>query len=559
MGIGEYYATIYSINKRIINFMPDLIVKRTFIPVVVLLCIISAIARFVIDNSLPSLPAISSALNAQAGSVQLTLTLYIFGFGLSQLIYGPLSDRFGRKKLLVLGLIIFLIANSIGVFTHSLGVLLVARFLSGLGMGACGVLNRAITSDCYKGADFSKVWSYTTTTLVFVLIIAPIIGSCVQQIWGWRANLSISTILVGIALVLISWQLPETNHNKLTTITFQSVTGNYKKILMSRAFIIGTLCYTLAFSGLIAYFQISPFLLMDTLHLSPLFFGITSLVIASSYLVGGIIVRRLARLLGVRLLLIIGIFLLIASGLLMLSLCYEQQVSLFNVLMPTAIFVIGARIVIPNALAGAFIEFRHLGGSASGLMGGTQMLGTALISFIMTNFDHQSPLPLAFLFTSLGVISCMAFCYLYFYKNKYIYKHLIQILIGAIEFYRSQFLQILLHKCVLRQIYWLEKKYNRLFCVKKNSTTLLKAYQLCCQLFYKINKNKYINILLKNIDIFVNNKFGVSSKEGLIKLKNLAQSKYFLILMKLQSTYLYYYLYSAWYCASDICDRRRGL
>src|SRR6185312_6772005 len=224
-----------------INFMTSSNIKSTSI--ILILCLITTMGRFVMDNYLPSLPAISQAFHAPASHVQLTITLYIFGFGLSQLIYGPLSDRYGRKKILIGGLILFLIANTFCAFAHSLTLLLMARLLSGIGMGVCGVLNRAIASDCFHGAAFSKAWSYTTTTLVIVLILAPIIGSGVQEILGWQANFMIATIFVSLSLFLILFKLPETNPaNQLHSLSIKSVCHNYKNLLFSKSFILSTLC-----------------------------------------------------------------------------------------------------------------------------------------------------------------------------------------------------------------------------------------------------------------------------------------------------------------------------
>lgn len=398
------------------------------IPIIVILCLITAMGRFVIDNYLPSMPAISSALNASTHSVQLTLTLYILGFGFSQLIYGPLSDRYGRKKILVGGLVLFLIANTLCAFTNSLSILLAARLLSGLGMGVCGVLNRAIASDCFSGPEFSKVWSYTTTTLVLVLIIAPLTGAGIQQFFNWRANFAIATLFVGVALFFILSTLPETHHsNRLDSISLKKIFNNYKEILVTRSFLLGTLCYTLAFAGLIAYFQSSPFLLMKEFGLSPIQYGYSFLAIAGSYLAGGLIVSKLARLMGTKLLLLIGILLVVSSGIFMLSWNIMEKVTLMSILIPTTLYVLGARIIIPNAIAGAFTEFRHLGGSASGLIGAIQMLGTALISSVMVNFNYRSPLALAYLFILIGISSFAAFYFMYIYKNKYLYRHFVRL------------------------------------------------------------------------------------------------------------------------------------
>lgn len=525
--------------------------------IIIILCLITSMGRFVMDNYLPSLPAISTAFSASADYVQLTLTLYVLGFGLSQLIYGPLSDRLGRKKVLIGGLILFLMANTLCMFTHSLSVLLLARLLSGLGMGVCGVLNRAIASDCFHGAEFSKAWSYTTTTLVIVLIIAPLIGSGVQELFDWRANFTVSTLFVGIALLIIFLKLPETHHHKLTSMTFKKVITNYQVILTSRSFIVSTLCYTFAFAGLIAYFQISPFLLMNVFHLSPVQYGYTSLIIAASYLTGGLLVNRLAHILGIKLLLIIGIALIISSGTLMITWNIENQISLVSVLLPTALYVVGARIIIPNAMAGAFTGFRHLGGSTSGLIGGIQMLGTALISSIMVNFNYRSPLPLAFLFTLLGTGSLIAFCYMYFYKNKYLYKNFVHLWVGAIQLH-DQYIQRWGYKYFYDFDTWLLKKY------KMNTKQVLKTFyinflqlnkkllQFCC----KYKPAQYVNRYSQYITQWFTKKYGYRFKNGFIKLKLLIQKWGKVTLKRIQATKLYQYCHSAIKFAVYINNKR---
>jgi Bcr/CflA subfamily drug resistance transporter len=378
--------------------------------IIVILCLISAIGRFAMDSYLPSLPAISTALGVSNVSVQLTLTFYVLGFGLSQLIYGPLSDRYGRKKILISGLIIFLLANVVCIFTTSLPELLIARLFAGIGLGVCGVLNRAIASDTFSGATFSRVWSYTTTTLVVVLILAPLVGSWVQLLFDWYANFLLTTLFVAIALIFIFWKLPETHLlDRLSSLSLKNIVSNYRTILLSRTFVVSTFYYTCAFAGLMVYFQLSPFILTDHFHLSVLQYGYASLVIAASYLAGGILVSRFVQKFGTRNLLLIGMSLMFVSGILMVAMGDDLEIELADILFATAIYIIGARIVIPNAIAEAFKELRQLNGSASALIGSIQMLGTAGISFIVVSLHKQSPLVVAGLFSILGMLSLVVF------------------------------------------------------------------------------------------------------------------------------------------------------
>jgi DHA1 family 2-module integral membrane pump EmrD-like MFS transporter len=378
---------------------------RDHFKIILILCLISSLGRFVLDSYLPSLPAIGDDFRISDESTQLTLTIYLLGFSISQLIYGPLSDRYGRRLIILSGLIIFLVGTFICSIASSMSILLISRLTAGIGAGACGVLNRAIASDCFKGAEFSKAWSYTTTALVLTLIIAPVLGGYVQDAFGWRANFMLATAFVATVFFIILKFLPETNNHAKLPFNVHGVLLSYYKILISRTFIMCTLCYTLAFSGLIVYFQVSPLLYINVFGLSPTQYGLSSIIIAISYLIGGLLVNQLGQYIRIRNLLFMGTFLLISGGLLMLTAHFFGYMNLYTVLIPSAIYVIGVRIIIPNAIAGSMEGFRHLNGSSSALIGFIQMLGSSFISLLITNFDYRTLFPLAFFFTVLGFFS----------------------------------------------------------------------------------------------------------------------------------------------------------
>lgn len=374
--------------------------------IIIILCLISSLGRFVLDSYLPSLPAISLYFNMADSSTQMTLTVYLLGFSISQLVYGPLSDRYGRRAIILLGMVIFLIGSFVCAIASTPEILFISRLVAGVGAGACGVLNRAIASDCFKGAEFSKAWSYTTTALVLTLIVAPVLGGYMQDAFGWRSNFMLATLFVCLTLFIVLRFLPETNTRSVSIpLKLPTIMLTYYKILFSPTFFMCTLCYTLAFSGLIIYFQISPLLYIKVFGLTATQYGWSSLIIAGSYLIGGVLVNKLAHSIGIRKLLFVGTILLIGGGVTMLLAYYFNHVNLMTVLLPSAIYVIGARIVIPNAIAGSMKEFRHLSGSSSALIGCIQMMGSSLISLLIANFNYNSPFPLALFFTVLGLMS----------------------------------------------------------------------------------------------------------------------------------------------------------
>lgn len=377
--------------------------------IIILLCLISSLGRFVLDSYLPSMPAIGHYFGISSAGTQYTLTLYLLGFSVSQLIYGPLSDYYGRRHVIIAGLAIFIIGNLACTLASASGTLLVARLVAGIGAGACGVLNRAIASDCFQGAEFSRAWSYTTTTLVLTLCFAPMIGGFAEQFYGWRANFTLSTIYVGLVLLLILRFLPETCQREHQSLLGQFRIGeiftNYYQVLTTPTFIAGTLCYTLSFAGVIAYFQMSPIIFMDIFGMTPSQYGWCSLVIAANYLLGGYVVKKYVERVGTQQLMMIGTLLLILGGLTMLVAYALHLTNIFATLLTSSIYILGARIIIPNAIADSMQGLRHLGGSTSALIGCIQMLGSSLVSLVIASLTHPPMLMLAIVFIILGAMT----------------------------------------------------------------------------------------------------------------------------------------------------------
>jgi DHA1 family bicyclomycin/chloramphenicol resistance-like MFS transporter len=377
--------------------------------IVIILCLISTVARFALDSYLPSLPNITLAFATTPELTELSISLYLFGFGFSQLGYGPLSDYYGRKKILIMGLMLFISASLLSSLCSSIFPFLACRLLAGIGCGAAGVINRAIARDCYQGAEFAKVWSNTTSAVVITLMVAPLLGAVVQTYFDWRINLNLATLYVAIVLMIIIKRLPETNRSSLLRKPVLScILTTYTNIISHKQFLGAVYCYTFAFAGLMIYFQLSPFLYIETLGLTTIQYGCLSLIIAASYFLGGYIVRKFVPILGVAKLMQIGISVLCLGGVTMLIACL-QETSVLAILLPTVIYVLGARIVIPNAVAGCLEEFKASAGCASGLIGAIQMLGSALISTVMSQFSIQSALPLALCLLLLGLACIVSY------------------------------------------------------------------------------------------------------------------------------------------------------
>ena len=382
--------------------------------IIILLCLISSAGRFVIDSYLPSLPSIKYELALNDALAQMTLTIYLLGFGLSQLFYGPLSDYFGRRKVLILGMFIFLIGNILCANANSGTGLLFARLIAGIGAGSCGVLNRVIASDCFKGAAFAKAWSYTTTVLVLTLIFAPLMGGYIQEWRGWGSNFTACSIFIAIVLVVTLIFLPETNlHIGKHKQGIKKTLIHYGTALTSFHFLVPTLAYMFAFSGLIAYFQVSPLLLIEQYDWTPVQYGWSSVSIALSYLLGGNIVHRWVHTIGVVSMLRYGLAVSLLGGVLLMIASIVFNDVAWLIVVCSSIYVLGARLVIPNASALAMECTLVPKGCASALVGAIQMLGAVLLSALIAQCNTKTAEPLAIFFISISGIGLL----LYFFTK----------------------------------------------------------------------------------------------------------------------------------------------
>lgn len=371
--------------------------------IILLLCLISSAGRFVIDSYLPSLPDIQYELILDDALTQMTLTIYLLGFGVSQLFYGPLADHFGRRKILLLGMGIFFVGNVLCANADSGSTLLWSRLIAGIGAGACGVLNRVIASDYFEGPAFAKAWSYTTTALVLTLIFAPLIGGYIQEWRGWSGNFTACSLFIAGVLIITWYFLPETHpHLGQHRIGIKKIFQHYAKALTSLSFLLPTFAYMLAFSGLIAYFQISPLLLINQYNWTPVQYGWSSLAIALSYLLGGTIVQRWVHTVGIRPMLQMGLWLGLLGGILLLVVAKLNLNTGWQIVACASIYVLGARLVIPNASALAMGYSVVSKGCAAALVGAIQMLGSMALGALIAQFKTDTATPLAIFFISVS-------------------------------------------------------------------------------------------------------------------------------------------------------------
>lgn len=381
--------------------------------------LITVMAPFASDSYTPSMPAITQAFGVTADQMQLTMTFYLFGVSFSQLIYGPASDRFGRRSIVLLGLLIAVIGSFFCSAATSLDFLLLARLVQGCGAGVSNALFRAVMRDSFSGPKMSQVASYAGIFYMGIFSSAPILGGYIQTYLGWRANF-IFTGLLGAAIVTILWFYLHETHTKFdeTATRFTNIIRNYFSMLCTPTFIGYTLISSLAFSGMVAYYTAAPFLMQNVVGLTSVQFGWMSLGLGGGIAIGQYINAKLVTKYGVKLMLLIGLSTMSIGGLSMLAFGLLGVINTYVIVIPVIIYGVAAGLVFTNAMANALHHFANLAGTAGALYGSLQILGSSLISILVSVLPETSQVPLAMVFSGLGIAAILIYIGLQLIGNK---------------------------------------------------------------------------------------------------------------------------------------------
>ncbi|MDX1901078.1 MAG: multidrug effflux MFS transporter [Gammaproteobacteria bacterium] len=375
------------------------------------LALFIALVGFIsMDIYFPSFPAISDAFAITPGTTQLTLTLFLCGFGISQLFYGPLSDYFGRRPVLLIGFCIYLLGSAGLATTHSTQMLLLTRLIQGIGAGAGASLGRVLLRDKFTGNTMAQMASYLTIGIALATALAPALGGYIQEIFGFRGNFILMLLFGLFVTVFVCIYLPETHQTRSQySLHPFIIVKNYAALLRNKIFICNMLCSGLALSALIAYAIINPFILQNHLHVSPAHYGLITLCIALGELIGTFINSQCVTTLGYRTMMIIGIALMVLAASLMITLSILNIFNIMSIMVPTFLITMCIGIIIPNATAGAFSTLTSSIGAAGAIYGFFQVLMTVLVTYCIANLPTQTQTELGVIFLVLGLISSILF------------------------------------------------------------------------------------------------------------------------------------------------------
>jgi DHA1 family bicyclomycin/chloramphenicol resistance-like MFS transporter len=368
-----------------------------------LLALLTALGPLSMDMYLPSLPDIGRLLNASTASVQLTISSYLIGFAVGQFFYGPISDRYGRKPVLLAALAIYVAATLICATTQSIETLTAMRFLQALGGSGSIVLARAMVRDLYSGVHAGRELSRMGSITAFAPIVAPAIGGVLQTAFGWRASFIVLACFGVLAGVVAARLLPETLRHPMTGPVSLAAMGRlYRSVLEHRGFLAHLGILTSSFVGLLAWVSGASVVLQGVYGLSPFVFGVTYAVGAAGYMLGTHMAARLVTPFGLDRTMGFGAAALAAGGLSMAAVVALGLDDAAWLVAAMSLYLVGLGLAMPQAMAGALTPFADRAGTASSLMGFTQQSSAAIAAAIIGHYLGTSAWPVAGVVAAMG-------------------------------------------------------------------------------------------------------------------------------------------------------------
>lgn len=327
----------------------------------------------------PSMPALALEFATTEAMIQKTVMVYLAAFALTQLVLGPISDRFGRRPIILFGMTVYAVGSLLAALSTGIEMLLLARFVQAVGACAGPVAGRAMVRDCYEGQAAAKAMTVIATIVTLGPAAGPLVGGYLQAFFGWSSVFMFMSVVGLICLAAGLFVLPETHRNKNPdALNPKAMARSYRTLLTTPTYLGYCAAVMTALAGILAYGSYAPFVLINQVGLSPEGYGWFALVPALCFLLGAQIARVALPSLGVRNTTLIGCITTLAAGAALAGLMLSDVVGILPILLPVMLWVIGMALALPAGMAGALQPFPQMAGAASALMGFMQMGGSAV-------------------------------------------------------------------------------------------------------------------------------------------------------------------------------------
>ena len=338
--------------------------------IVLILSLLLGLQPLTTDLYLPALPSLTAGFGAPMAQAQLTLTALLLAFGLSQLIWGPLSDRFGRRPILLVGMSAYVLASLGSTLSSSMEMLIVWRTVQGVAMGAGVMCARAIVRDLYSPLEGARVMSKGLTGLGMLACLSAPLGGALSGWFSWRIALLAVAIFGAICLAVVASKFKETlAHKNLAALKPAIVVRTWKTILKNPTFLAFSVLSAASYGGLFTLLAASSFIFIQVLGLSTPLYGLVMFTNSLFYIAGTFLCRYWLPRLGVRRAVALAGGLSLSGGTLMAVLALAGWHNVWAIMLPQCVFMLGHGIHQPCSQSGAVGPFPQAAGAASALNG----------------------------------------------------------------------------------------------------------------------------------------------------------------------------------------------
>ncbi|KWV89519.1 MULTISPECIES: multidrug effflux MFS transporter [Pseudomonas] len=374
-----------------------------------LLVALTALGEVSTQLIIPGLGAIEHALQAPQGSALMALSAFVAAFGLGQLLFGPLSDRIGRRPVLIGGLTLYVVATLAMLLVTDIQQFIAARVLQGLGACAALVLARTVVRDVWK-AEAGPALALTMIGMLYAIVVAPIAGGLLIKLLGWRAPIALALVIGSLVLLLALLFFRESNHHlDPRAAHWRTLGGQYLDLLKGRQYRAYAVALACTYGAMFAVIAGSSAVFINLLGFSSLEYGLNFGLIVSMLIVGSTYTRRNIQRLGPQRIVAMGVTMVAVGGVAALAIYGVFGLSVVGLDIPIALVTLGGGLVLPGSVTGAVMPNAHRAGLAAGLMGFAQMFGATCSGLLLSQLRDGSAAPMIIIQAGFALSALVAF------------------------------------------------------------------------------------------------------------------------------------------------------
>ncbi|GLQ73512.1 Bcr/CflA family multidrug efflux MFS transporter [Vibrio penaeicida] len=373
----------------------------------IILGAIGALTPLAIDMYLPAMPAIAKDLGVTAGEVQITLTAYTLGFAFGQLLHGPLADSYGRRPVLLIGVVLFALASIVSATTTGIDALMAVRVAQGFAGAAAAVVIQAVVRDMFDREDFSRTMSFITLVMTLAPLVAPMIGGHLAVWFGWRSIFWTLAIFSAVVIAAVLWKIPETlAPENRQPLNFRTSLRNYAKLCTNPVALGLILSSAFSFSGMFVFLTAGSFVYIDLYHVTPdqfgYLFGLNIICMILMTILNGRIVKKV----GSHWMLRFGLALKLIAGV-GLFLGWLFDLGLWGIVPFVVLFVGTIATIGSNSMALLLSGYPNMAGTASSLAGTLRFGMGSLMGAVVAFMPSNTQVPMIMMMTLCAVLSAL--------------------------------------------------------------------------------------------------------------------------------------------------------